>query len=343
MTNQQSTFKNDSIAVTVSREPGCKVRLETIVSPLAVEAAYKKGIAIVKKEISVPGFRKGKAPDSMVVTSYAKYIDKEWKDVLTNTALNDAIKLTGENPFNKNISSAELKRISKDDGALLVFEYEAAPAVPSLNPDDFSVPQVDVKPVTDQEVNDLIEKLQLQNASWTDITDRPAQENDYVVVSIDDVSGSSPRHICQEALLHVTDTGMEPWLRKLMIGLNGGESAEAMSEAPKHADDCSGCADGTHADNSDFIPTLCRATVHTVRQATPHALDDELAKKHGASSVEDLTEKAKKALENQALNDQREAQRNFIEKTILEKYRFDMPASLVEESLLEWKLQSLKR
>ncbi|MEI8364887.1 MAG: trigger factor [Parachlamydiaceae bacterium] len=345
MDNSPSTFKNDSVAVTVTHKPGSRVVLEVTITPEAVQAGYKKAIAVVRKEVSIPGFRKGKAPESVIVANYPKPIDKEWKDIVMNTALQEAVQLTKLAPFNKTVNSADLKSFSKETGAVLHYEYEIFPRVPSIVPENLSIPKVDLRTINDDAVNTLLENLQLQNAAWTVITDRPAQEGDFIVVNIDDISGT-PRNICQGALLRFTKDRMDPWIYNLVLGLDSGNAVEGMSEGPKHDEDCSGCADGSHGKNDEFIPTLCRITLQEIRQATPHALDDELAKKHGATDCEDLKEKARKALESQATNEQKEKQRSLMEKAILETYPFEIPISLIDaelanmEASIKQKLQS---
>ena len=102
MSVQQTEFKNDNVQVIVSRSKGSRVKLEINVSPLATQAAYKQAIKAVGKEISRPGFRKGKAPDNYILQNYKGHVESEWNNILLNTSFQEALDLTKIYPFSKN-------------------------------------------------------------------------------------------------------------------------------------------------------------------------------------------------------------------------------------------------
>lgn len=330
LTTSQSTFQNENLHVVVTKEPGCRIRLEVTATPTAAKASYQKAIASIRKEVSLPGFRKGKAPEKVIIDSYGKHIEKEWKDILLNTALREAIELVKIYPFNnQSIKSATINKASLEEDSTLAFEYEAAPEIPSVSPQDLMLPKVDLKPVTEQDVEATIADLCLQSGEWTEVTDRPAEDGDFVVIDIDDI-GDPGRNIVTNSLFAVAEGKMGNWMRRLVVGMTPGQTAEGMSEKAEHAPDCKECADGTHSHEEHFTPTLCRITLHTIKSAKPHPLDDELAKKYGANNVQELNERVKLSLENRAREEQKDMQRRLIEKELFEKYPFDMPSSLVQ-------------
>ncbi|HEV8051162.1 MAG TPA: trigger factor [Parachlamydiaceae bacterium] len=330
-TNNQTNFQNDSIQVNLKEEPGCKISLDVTVNPEATQASYHKAISSIRKEVSVPGFRKGKAPDAMILQNYEKHVEKEWKDILLNTTLDEAIKLTKVVPFNRNsVKAASIKSASQKEGSVLHFEYEAAPEIPSISPEKISLKAVPLKTVTQKDIDKTIEDLSYQSAEWNDVTDRPVQEDDFVVVDVDDI-GEAAKNICTDSLFSVKKGKMGEWMRKLVIGMKPGESAEAMSEKEEHDEDCKACEDGTqHDHNPNFISTLCRITLHTIRHAKPHPLDDALAKKYGTNSIQELTDRVKTSLENRATEEQKDQSRYMMEAALLNQYPFEMPASLVQ-------------
>lgn len=330
-TDNQSTFQNDSIQVNLKKEPGCKISVDVTVTPQATKASYQKAIASIRKEVSVPGFRKGKAPDAMILQNYEKHVEKEWKDILLNTTLDEAIKLTKIAPFNQNsVKAASIKSASQQDGSVLHFEYEAAPAIPSVSPETISLKAVPLNTVAQKDIDKTIEDLSYQSAEWSDVTDRAVQEGDFVMIDVDDI-GEDAKNICTDQLFSIKKGKIGEWMRKLIIGMKPGETAEAMSEKDAHDEDCKACEDGTeHNHNHDFVPTLCRVTLHTIKHAIPHALDDALAKKYGTTTFQELTERVKASLENRAAEEQKDKQRHLMEVALLNQYPFDMPASLVQ-------------
>ena len=166
-TDKESTFQNDNIQTNVKKLPGCRILLDVTVSPKAVAAAREKAVAAVRKKISLPGFRKGKAPDSMIRDKYAKSIDKESEDILLNTTFDEAIKLINIFPFNRNsVKSASVKSLSKEEGAKISYEYECAPHIPTISPNSLKIKNVEIKPVTEQQIERTIQNLSIQSGEW---------------------------------------------------------------------------------------------------------------------------------------------------------------------------------
>lgn len=336
MTNHSSsTFQNENLEVIVTKKPGCKISLDVSVAPKGTEASYREAVARVRKEVSIPGFRKGKVPEAMVQQKYGKYIEQEWRDVLLNTALSEAILLTSIQPFNKNsVTSASVKSLSKDEGAKLSFTYESAPVIPQIAAETLSIAAASLDTVTQKDIDKTVEELCVQKGEWSDVTDRPIQDGDYVEVDVDNI-GENPGNICTNTVMQVKEGRMGTWMRNLLIGKQIGDHVEGMSEkeeSEKEEPNGQACDEGTPHEHthSDFVPTMCRITVQAVKQSVPHNLDDELAKKYGAESVSILLERIKERLEKNALEKQKDQNRFSMEKELLKHYPFDMPASLVE-------------
>ena len=64
---EPKVFENNNFKISVQEEPGCLVKLNVFVSPEQTNKNYKLAVKKINKEVSVPGFRKGKAPDSTVI------------------------------------------------------------------------------------------------------------------------------------------------------------------------------------------------------------------------------------------------------------------------------------
>lgn len=334
-TNNQDHFQNDNISVTVKREPGCRVHLDIKVTPQAVRAARSKALKSINKEVSIPGFRKGRAPEAVVEERFANYIDKEWRQTVLETSFSEAINLIKIFPFTKDsVYSANLKSISLDEGATLSYEFEERPHLPPISPHELSqlhVPPVPRQPVKDADINHVIDDLCLRHAEWNDVNDRPVQEGDFVDIDIDILSEPA-RNACTDARLAVAPGKMEGWMRRLIVGMTPGQTVEGMSEKEDKHKDCHGCDDPTHHHNEEFKPALCRFTVHAIKQAKIPPFDDELAKKFGANGADDLKEKVKTNLNRRAEEEQKNSQRVLMQQALLNKYHVDVPRSFVQNA-----------
>lgn len=341
MSNQEETeYKNDNIKVVVNKDHGSKVKLEITIQPHAAKAAYQKAIKAINKEISIPGFRKGKAPEAVVLQTYSQYIDQEWREILANTAFQEALELTKIIPFHQDtIKRPTFKNLSKEEGATLVIEFEAAPMVPEVDTADLKIKTIKPHPITEKQIDQVLEDIRFHHAEWKDITDRPIQEGDFVNLDIEAVEEG--KEVCHDTSFEVKEGKMGNWMRNLLIGLKTGESAEGMSEQ----EPVKGCEACEHHDEehhhhthekAPFKPTLCRITVKSIKDAKLPELNDELAAKTGVKTVEELKERVAASLKNQAEGMIKENYRQQIENQLLEKYHFDLPSSLVESEKEEW-------
>src|SRR3989339_858183 len=97
----QQELASDNVKVVVSQEPGCHITFHLTVPPQVAQAGYNKAIRAVNKEVSLPGFRKGKAPEKLVIQHYSKYVDREWRTLVMDTAFREAVELTQIRPLHQ--------------------------------------------------------------------------------------------------------------------------------------------------------------------------------------------------------------------------------------------------
>lgn len=335
--SQAHHFQNENISVDLVRNPNCQVTLEMKISPQATKAAYNKAIKNINKEASVPGFRKGKAPESYILKNYGKYVDNEWKDLLLNTSFREALSLVKIYPYTeKSVKDAKIDKISLEEGTEVVVKFESAPEIPHVEPKELNLPPLSPLPITDKEIQETIEQARLMKALWKEIKDRPLQENDYAVLDI--VSAEDPNQIfCQDTQFEVAEGKMGNWMRKLIIGLNPGDTAEGMSEK-EEAKECTECTEGhphSHEESHEFKPTLCKITVKSIHQATLPTFDDEFAKQLKCENIDDLKTKITNDLKMRAEREMEAQKRDRIRKQLLEKYSFEIPYSLVEGQMVD--------
>lgn len=310
-------FKNDNINVTVTNEPGSKVKLDISVAPKATNAAYAKALKNINKEISIPGFRKGKAPDALILQNYSKHIDKEWRQIVLDTGFREALHLIEERPFKiEDARCTEVKGISRENGTQFTIEFEAAPKVPTINLNDIILKPVDRREITQEEIDHAIENLRLYHAKWTNVTDRPVQEGDYVDLDIDKLDEPT-QNVCKNTRFAVIEGRMANWMRNMVIGqpLNG--SSEGYSE--KESDS-----------SADFKPIHCRITIKAIHHAILPELNDELAQKMGVPTVEKLKERLVEDLHRRADEEVKEQLRHQVDQQLFQNYQFDVPQSLIE-------------
>ncbi len=137
----------------------------------AIEKVYRKEV----KKINVPGFRKGKAPRSMIERMYGK-------GVFYEDAINEII----PDAYESAIKEADLKVVSRpefdivtidDNGVVLKAKFFVKPSVEIKNYKGIEVEKT-VKEVTEDDISADIDRARQRNSRVVDVTDRAVQDGD---------------------------------------------------------------------------------------------------------------------------------------------------------------------
>lgn len=167
--------------IKAEKQDHSKYVLEFKIDAEAFAASVEKVARRDLKKFNIPGFRKGKAPRSVVEKMYGK-------GVFYEDALNDALPAAYEEAVKEAaitpVSRPEFDVVSMDEkeGVTMKAELYVKPEV--VVADYLGMEAVQNKTeATDEEVNAEIDRVRQQNSRETEVTDRPAQNDD--VVNID--------------------------------------------------------------------------------------------------------------------------------------------------------------
>ncbi len=310
------TVANNNLSVKITKKTHCQVQFDIKINPKAVEAAYHRTL----KKVSIPGFRKGRAPESIILENYGSAIQQDFVDLVIQTGFNEAVQLAHIYPLKDGyIKSPILKECSREKGADFTIEFEARPNIPSVDIENLRIHKSSPKPITDQDRQNAIQNLLLQLATYSPIENRAVKEDDFVNVSVT-ILEEPYREIIKNQRTQVNDNGLPIWLRQKVIGLKSGESAEGMTEQDS----------ALEKSDPDFRPVPFRITVHDIWEGHLPAIDEELAKRVGLTSVEELHKKINERLEHEAEEDALRSQVRSLEETLIENYPIDLPQSYID-------------
>lgn len=316
--------KSDNVSIIATRQPGNRVKMEITVTPEATDAAYQKAVKQINKDVSVPGFRKGKAPDEMIIKHYSPRIDNEWRGLVFTVGLQEALQLLPKlYPYKKEeVRCTEVKELSREKGSQFTLEFEVSPQVPVINLSDITLHHVERSPVNDAAMNQVIDNLRLRMAQWESVTDRPVQADDYVDLDIDKLD--DPQEvICKEARFAVAD--MAPWMKKVVIGLNVGESGEGISER-----DAAAAAAEKEDETATFRPTRCKIAVRNIIKPVLPEINDAFCQRLGVPNRDELQQRIIADLNRNADAEVTENLRRQVDQQLLERYHFELPGSMLE-------------
>ena len=145
----------------------------------AMEKAYQKQ----KSRISLPGFRKGKAPRKMIESMYGKGVFME--DAVNSLVPQEYTKALGECDL-EIVSQPEINVTQMEPGKALIFTADVA-VKPEVTLGDYKgveVPKSEIV-VTDEEVDAEIRKEQEKNARTVAVEDRAAANGDITTIDFE--------------------------------------------------------------------------------------------------------------------------------------------------------------
>ncbi len=317
-----TSFHSDRLDVDVKTAPKCRVTLHIKAKADLIKDAKHDAVKQVSKEVSIPGFRKGKAPATLIETKYPGAINKAWDGSFADIAFKEGQSLA-KIPVLNNSSNISYQVTSlKDSEGEVLFQFEREPALPPIDYTLFSIKEGGPTSVTEADINKTIQNIQMFYAKWNQITEREIKEGDFVVLDIDDIDQDPPVQAFSSARFEVRDGKMADWMRKAVLGKNLNESVEALSEP-----------DATESEEvkKEFKPKKVRIHIKGIEEAILPPIDDAFAKRVGAPTVEALHTQLKNLLTKQAAENWQNSIRESLSDQILEKIPFDVPASMLEK------------
>lgn len=320
---QSQELSSGTVTVKVNKKPRCVVELEVSTTPELLKTARSKAIREVAKEVSFPGFRKGKAPDAIVIKEFPGHISKKEQEVVANMAFQESQKIVNMPSLLRDGKiSYEVKSIHPDKGAELRFNYETEPTIPEISPQECKLKKVERPEVSDDKISETLRQIQFFFAEWKPVSGRPVKEGDFLILNVDVIeeNGKESR-LFSDTRFEVVPKSMARWMRDVVIGMNVGESKEGISEPDE---------DAKPEEKASFKPKKARITVKTIEEANAPALDDNLAEKLGVPSVDVMREKVSKLLNEQADDHVKEEQREQVSEFLLNHYNFELPPTLTE-------------
>src|SRR5437588_3228153 len=179
-------YVGENMKVSVEKLPSSEALLEVDLSWEELEKASEKAYRKVVQKVDVPGFRRGKAPRSLLERKLGKeYIYQEALDDLITETYRSAVKEHELTP----LTQPELDAPVFEMGQPYHFSLKVA-ILPSVTLGDYRSLHFDREEaeVTSEEVEKELEALQARRTTWN-VVERPAEIGDRVTVDLKLTSG----------------------------------------------------------------------------------------------------------------------------------------------------------
>lgn len=313
--------------VTVEKLSGSEARLDVDYSWEELEKASDKAYRKIVQKIDIRGFRRGKAPRSLVERQVGKeYIYQEGLDELMNETYRDALKENDITPLDKpEIEAPELE---------IGQPYHFSITVPVLTPVELGDYRSlhferEEATVTSEEVEERIEEMRNRKSHWDEV-EQPAGMGNRVTVNLkltiegDTISDlkDNPFELTTER--HGLFTGMD----EQVVGMKAGESKTFTTTIP---------ADYTNEKIAGKEATYDIDLLKVEVKVVPD-LDDALAMEASngeAAGVEDLRKMVSDELLDSKKRRNTEALRDKVINAVIEQSTIALHPVLIKEEAEE--------
>lgn len=283
----------------------------------AMQSAYLKA----KGRISIPGFRKGKAPRKMIEHMYGKGI-----------FLEDAVNALIPEHYSKALEECDLEIVSQpsisltqaEPGKDLIFTAEVAvkPEVTLGEYKGVEVPKTEIS-VTDEEVEAEVKKEQEKNSRTINVEDRPAQLQDIVTIDFEGSVDGVPFDGGQatEYPLTLGSNTFIPGFEDQLVGAKVGDDVDVKVTFPEEyqAKDLAG------------KEAVFKCAVKKIETKELPEMDDDFAKDVSEfDTLAEYKEHVKTNLETKKENDAKRAKEDAAVDKVIENAQMDIPEAMIQ-------------
>ena len=288
----------------------------------AVQAAYLKK----KKNILVPGFRKGKATRKMVETHYGEGVFYE--DAINNMYRNQVGNVVEELKLEVvDMPNIEVASVSKEEGVQFKATFTTKPEINVSQYKGLKVTKT-VKTVTDEDVDADLKAMQDRNARIIDVTDRAAETGDTVVFDFegfcDGVAFEGGK--AEKFSLELGSGRFIPGFEDQIVGKNIGEDFDVDVTFPE----------SYQAEELAGKPAVFKCKIHEIKGKELPELDDEFAKDVSEfDTIDEMKADIKAKLEKRAEDEANMSVDTSLNEQLLANMEGEVPEVMYENRITD--------
>jgi len=307
-------------------------KVEAKVSKQKVEEQENKIAKKIAKDAKIDGFRKGKAPATVVKKLYKDNIEQDSIAQIFQELLNGSIEKLGEDKNNLMGEPKVTKYEKNDNGGIdIEFEISFRPKVDTSKVQE-CIPQLKTPRVTKKEIEERIKELMKAASKTKDADENKAlEEGDIAIIDfegfVDDKAFEGGK--AKEYPLEIGSKSFIPGFEDALIGMKKGEAKEINVTFPKEY----GSSDLAGKD------AMFKVTLKKIQEKVLPDISDEAFLKRFLPDIEhptkeDLEKNVKKQIKREKLNKLylEELKPKFTEE-LIQKIEFDLPKSVVEQEI----------
>lgn len=284
------------------------------------EAGLNKAYNKDKNKISIPGFRKGKAPRKMIEQMYGAEV---FYEDAANAIIPEAYATAAEESKLEIVSQPKISVVQLEKGKPFIFAAEVAvkPEVELGTYKGVEVEKADTE-VTDADVEEELKKVQEQNSRTVTVEDRAVKDGDMTVIDfegfVDGVAFEGGKG--ENYPLTIGSHSFIDNFEEQLIGMNIGEEKEINVTFPEEY----------HAEELKGKPATFKVSVKEIKEKQLPELDDDFAQDvSDFDTLAEYKEDLKKTISVRKENEAKAKKEDEAIAKIVETSKMDIPEAMI--------------
>lgn len=318
--------------VVVENKPNCISTLRVELEPERVEREWKSVASQFQKIARLPGYRPGKAPQSLVDRKFSEDIRQELTNKLLREALNEAIE-------EKKLKVLTVSKVEDVEITAVRSMHFTATVVTAP---DFELPdyrnitvELAKREVTDADVEEAVAAIAEQHAEFQTVEGRALEMNDFAVVTyaatLDGTPLAEAVENCPPLLagrpnfwIRLTPETLAPGFSEALVGMNIGEPREFTLAIPE----------GFPFEAVRGKQLAYTVTLHEIRVRELPPIDDALANKlDPGKTIAEIRDRIRAELDARAGHEFENGKRDAALKQLHERFQCELPTHLVNNEM----------
>ena len=303
------------LKVRIDRLDGVQSKIHVEAPAERVEEEIDAAARKYRKELQIPGFRKGKVPVGLIKSRFREALKNEVLSELVPELYQEAIDQEGFSP----LTQAQIEDVDYQTGEPFHFaaSVELRPDIKVIGYDDLRVTRP-IYRASEEQVEAWIAHLRDRHAQ-IEMVHRAAREGDVIQVDLQRIdSGGIP----------IIGDRMEDQLIEIGTGRPFGEAFDRQIAGAEEGEERR-----VELIGSDEQPILFSVKVKEIHEKTLPELDDEFAKDVGHDTLQDLRDKIRTYIRAQMEEASEHEMRSEIISSLIARNPFDAPETMVENYL----------
>ncbi len=293
----------------------------------AINAAYNRQ----KSKISVPGFRKGKAPRKIIESKFGESVFfEEAVDILYKENIDKLVE-----DFEKevvDIQNSEITEVNKENGVTLKTEFITKPDVEISDYKGLKIKKT-VKTVTDEDISKELDNMRERVARLVSVEDRVVENGDTAVIDfegfVDGVAFENGKG--EKFPLEIGSNTFIPGFEEQIVGKNIGDEFDVNVTFPEDYQE----------ESLKGKPAVFKCKLHEIKSKEMPELNDDFVKDVSEKdTVDELKADIREKLEKKNAEDSENEADAALMDAMLANMKVEIPQAMferhIDDRIREW-------